>query len=151
MDVLHFHIGVGPPRFTQQEVDPAVLAIALFGPDRAIAPQSAIRPSANASATTLFGTLVSIPAMCPPGNSTSRQPYFSFLPGIVVGFQPDPQTRRIQAHHRAGVRAMRRDLATVLQQDIGEKAFVAPDEARGLKRRLKAHDPGPIPGRSVMP
>jgi hypothetical protein len=33
VDVLDLHIGVRPPRFGQQEVDAAVLAIALLGPD----------------------------------------------------------------------------------------------------------------------
>jgi hypothetical protein len=32
-----------------------------------------------------FGTPVSIPAMCPPGSSTSRQPNFSFLRGSSLG------------------------------------------------------------------
>ena len=60
--------------------------------------------------------------------------------GIIIGFQPDAHSGFCQPHHRSGVGAMSGHLGAILKRAVGQKPFVAADQAGGNKFSLKAHE-----------
>jgi hypothetical protein len=57
----------------------------------------------------------------------------------VGGGDPDAEPGRVQAQHRAGIRAVARDRPAVVEHDIGEEALVALDEAPVAHRLRQEH------------
>ena len=123
----------------QQEIDPAVFAVFLFGLYGVIGWQAGhlrrLQPCAQhtvGQAGINPGEMAVFMIHQPPAE-------FQLLPRVVIGFQPDPRAGVGQPHHRARVGAMGGDLAPVLQHRVGQKAFVPPQKTRGDQRGLKAH------------
>jgi hypothetical protein len=53
-----------------------------------------------------------------------------------------------EAQHRAGIGAMRRDLAPVFEHDVGEEALITADQAAGDQGTGEFHGPAASPHRS---
>ncbi len=147
MHVFDLDIGIRQPRRAGQKVDPASLAIGNFGPDIAItrerwdgARQKRLfhHPVGHAGIDTGHMAIFQL------GQSPTE---LELLFGIIVGFKPNLQTRAVEPQHRAGVRAMGRNLASVFQRHVRQKPLVATDQPTGNKGGWKPHGPRPIPKR----
>ena len=139
MDVLDLDVARRAVIRLQQQIDARILVISDLAPDLRHSRQAPARHRALiASSIRRLGCMVLMPT-----KTTIRLDQLQGQRQLALGIgrarKPDLLARMIQAEHAPRVRAMHRRLLAVFENDIGEKALVALDQAPGYKRVRPLH------------
>ena len=135
---FHLDIGVGLALGRQQEVHPALLAVLHLRPHRVVARERRHFARLERSFQHPVGHRGVDPGEVAVDMLDQPPAELQLLLRVVVGLEPDLRAGVGEAHHRAGIGAMRDHLGAVLEPTVGQEPLVAAGERGGNEGLAKS-------------